>query len=577
MLILEAVNIKKYYRDRLIFAFDRLEIYSGDKIGVVGQNGAGKTTLFNILAGETTVDTGTVKKYCEIAYLKQLSNEGLKNRSESRTRVRSQAQLQLRTVRGLQRQPELEAETVIRTKQKLLKELGVRDKIGIGKVSGGEYTRLQIAEALSQDGVVLFADEPTSNLDYQGIRLLREKLSQVETLLLISHDRTLLDGLCQKIIEVRDGKLTVYEGNFSAYQEQKRAEEKHARFAYEQYVEEKRKLEEALRERNERANSMKKAPARMGNSEARLHKGGAKEKQKKLHKSLNILKTRLEKLEVKEKPKENSQVKFDFSLTEPPRNKTVISCKDLSFGYERENKIFCHAGFRLYNKSKTALIGKNGSGKTTLLNLINHREKEIYLVPKARIGYFYQGFENLDYHKTILENVSENSIQNETVVRIILARLLFFGDDVYKKVGVLSGGERIKVSFAKLFVSQANVLLLDEPTNYLDLTSIEALQNILGEYAGTVLFVSHDRAFVDAVADRLLIVENKQITEFTGNWQTWEESRQRVAAIEEKAGKLEEAVLRMRLSEIIAKMSLPDAPKELLEAEYQKTLAQLKK
>lgn len=553
MLILEAVKIKKYYQDRLIIAFDRLEIYSGDKIGIVGQNGAGKTTLFNILTGETTVDAGTVRRYGEIAYLKQLSDEEFENGKE------------------------VHAETGHGTKQKMLKELRVQDKSRSSKVSGGEQTRLKIAEALSQDKVVLFADEPTSNLDFQGIRLLKEKLSQVETLFLISHDRVLLDELCAKIIEVRDGKLKVYEGNFSAYQAQKQVEEERARFEFEQFLEEKRKLENAVKESYERAKEMKKAPARMGNSEARLHKGAVKERQKKLHKSVNILKTRLEKLEVKEKPKKNPQVKFDFSLTDPPRNKTIISCEDLSFSYDEENEIFRHAGFKLNKGSKTALVGENGSGKTTLLNLIYRLSKEIYVVPKARLGYFHQDFENLDYNRTILENVGADSVQDETVLRTILARLLFFGDDVYKKVGVLSGGERIKVSFAKLFVSQANVLLLDEPTNYLDLTSLEALQNILSEYAGTVLFVSHDRAFVDAVADRLLILENKQIMEFTGNWQAWEESRQKVAAAEKEASKLDEAVLRMRLSEIIAKMSLPGAAKELLEAEYEKTLAQLQK
>lgn len=569
MLILEATNIKKYYQDRLILAFDRLEIHSGDRIGIVGQNGAGKTTLLNILAGEIPVEEGTVKRYGEIAYLQQLSAED--NSTEENFAEEISAEEKENGKKG-----EAEAEALPGIKQKLLKELRVQDKTRSSKLSGGEQTRLKIARALSEDKVVLFVDEPTSNLDFQGIKLLKEKLSQVETLLLISHDRVLLDDLCRKIIEVRDGKLSLYEGNFSAYQEQKRVKDEHARLAFEQYIAEKRKLEEAVRERTEEAQAMKKAPARMGNSEARLHKGGVKERQKKLHKSVNILKTRLEKLEVKEKPRNNPQVKFDFSLTDPLRGKIIVSCDDLSFSYDEENQIFRHACFKVYNGSKTALVGENGSGKTTLLNLINQRRKEIYLAPKANIGYFYQGFENLDYNRTILENVCEDSVQDETVVRTILARLLFFRDDVYKKVGVLSGGERIKVSFAKLIVSRANVLLLDEPTNYLDMTSLEALQNILGEYAGTVLFVSHDRAFVDAVANRLLILENKQITEYSGNWQAWEESRQKAAAAEEEAGKLNEAVLRMRLSEIIVKMSLPGGEKELLEAEYERTLAQLK-
>lgn len=578
MLLIEAINIKKYFANRLILAFDRFEIHSGDKIGIVGQNGAGKTTLLNILAGEITVDAGTVRRYCEPAYLKQLSAE-----EDGRSCNAPEAQSDIEADEANAAKSDIEvdetdvADAVPGTKQKLLKELGVRDKLELSKVSGGEQTRLKIAEVLSRHKAVLLADEPTSNLDFQGIRLLKERLRAVDTLLLISHDRTLLDELCRKIIEVRNGKLTVYEGNFTAYQAQKRAEEQRARFEYEQYLEEKRKLENAVREQSERAKQIKKAPSRMGNSEARLHKGAVKERQKKVHQTVNALKTRLEKLEVKEKPRKSAQVKFDFSLTEPPRNKIIISCEDLCFSYDQDNEIFRHAGFKLYNGSKTALIGENGSGKTTLLNLIHERKNGIYVVPKARIGYFYQGFENLDYDRTIIENVSAESIQDETVMRTILARLFFIGDDIYKKVGVLSGGERIKVSFAKLFVSRANVLLLDEPTNYLDLTSLEALQKILGEYAGTVLFVSHDRAFVDAVADRLLILENQQITEFEGNWQAWEESRQKAAGVENAEEELTEAVLRMRLSEIIAKMSLPGAAKELLEKEYQKTLRQLKR
>jgi macrolide transport system ATP-binding/permease protein len=232
--------------------------------------------------------------------------------------------------------------------------------------------------------------------------------------------------------------------------------------------------------------------------------------------------------------------------------------------------IFNNASFKVFNGSKTAIIGNNGAGKTTLLNLIFNRNKYIDIVPKGFLGYFYQNFENLDNNKTILENVMKDSIQNITTVRTILARLFFDNDNVFKKVGVLSGGEKIKVSFAKLFVSNANILMLDEPTNYLDVNAIKALENMLCEYEGTVLFVSHDKEFVNKVADKILIIEDRRIKEFVGNLKAYEESNKQKPDIEE-------IVLKMRLTEVIAKLSMPDCHKELLEEEYKGILKQLNK
>jgi macrolide transport system ATP-binding/permease protein len=231
----------------------------------------------------------------------------------------------------------------------------------------------------------------------------------------------------------------------------------------------------------------------------------------------------------------------------------------------------------LCNGSKTAVWGENGTGKSTLLNLINSAScRVIFTVPKARIGYFHQDFANLDFDKTVLEDVMTDSVQKEAVVRTILARLLMSGDDVFKKVGVLSGGERIKVSFAKLFVSNANVLLLDEPTNYLDILSIKALGNVLVDYEGTVLFVSHDRAFVNKVADKVLILGNRKIIEYNGNIKSYEESNLLNRKSSNDDNVVKESMLRMRLTEIITKMSLPDCSKEALEKEYSDILEQLK-
>lgn len=537
MLILEAGNIKKYYSDRLIFELDELKIHSGDRIGVVGQNGAGKTTLMNILSKEIQPDEGFVKLYCEAAYIRQFSQE----------KIDSDGKLQ--------------------------KEFEISRILNQNVFSGGESTRIKISNALNRNSLMLFADEPTANLDYKGIELLREKLRETDTFLLISHDRGLLDDLCNKILEIRDGKVRLFSGNYSLYREQVDNEFRHAEQEYEKYVAERTKLEEAIIERQGKSKSMRKTPKRMGNSEARLHRRSTTEKQEKINDAVNSLKTRLDKLEVKEKPKELPSIKLDFSLTNPPENKIVISAENLSFSYG-SREIFKNTGFKIHNGSKTALWGENGTGKTTLLNLIAKRSESIYTVPKAVIGYFHQGFENLNLNRTVLENVMEDSVQTQSTARTILARLLISGDDVHKKVGVLSGGERIKVSFAKLFVSKANVLILDEPTNYLDMTSIEALEKVLRDYEGTVLFVSHDRAFVNGVADRIITIENKALREFEGSLEDYISGRQKT----QKAvlNDMERTLLQMRITEIISKMSMPNADKEALEKEYQALIKQLK-
>ncbi len=537
MLILEAANIKKYYRDRLIIDIDELKIYSGEKIGIVGQNGSGKTTLLNILSKDIEPDEGFVKQFCNIAYIRQFSDES------------------------------------ISAGQKLLKEFNLSHKAHQKAFSGGEKARIKIVNAFNSENLIVFADEPTANLDYKGIELLKQKLSKVDTFLLISHDRNLLDGLCNRIIEVRDGKLKSYNGNFSFYKKQNEIEQEQALAEYDNYISKKISLESAISERQSKWQSMRKAPKRMGNSEARLHKRETTQKQKKIHKSINIMETRIEKLEVKEKPRDLPKIKLDFSLTNPPENKIVISSDGLSFGYG-SRKLFNKACFNIPNGTKTALWGENGTGKSTLLNLIyQNLNDNIRIVPKAKIGYFHQGFENLDYSKTVLENVMRDSVQTQTVVRTILARLLIRTDDVYKEVQWLSGGERIKVSFAKLFVSDANILLLDEPTNYLDMLSIEALEDVLSEYEGTVLFVSHDSAFVNSVADRLLIFDNQTITSFEGTLEEYKLGRQKTQ--EKVKSETEQILLKMKIAETVSKLSSPNADKEALEIEYRRLVNEL--
>jgi macrolide transport system ATP-binding/permease protein len=300
----------------------------------------------------------------------------------------------------------------------------------------------------------------------------------------------------------------------------------------------------------------------MGNSEARLHRRAANESQEKLHNAKNAMKTRLEKLDKVDRPRDEIAIHLDFSLTDPPQSRTVIRAEHVSFGYDRP--LFWDACFELPLGSKTALLGPNGAGKSTLLRLIREGAEGIRKTPKATLGIFCQEFETLDQNKTVLQNALKLSIQSETVVRTILSRMLFSRDDMSKPASVLSGGERVKLAFAQLFVGQANVLLLDEPTNYLDILSMSVLEAMLKEYEGTVLFVSHDQAFVSAVANRLLLMENGRLQTFEGTFGVY---RQKQAGQSNTA--FDRTRLQMRLSQLTDSIGHANPKeKERLEAEY---------
>ena len=532
-ILLSANHIVQYFGERKILEFEKLNVYEGDHIGIVGGNGVGKTTLLNILSGELIPDEGSVIREVPVSYFKQF-----RDRAE---------QVDLQKCR----------------------KLGLTGKLSREHLSGGEMTRLGLA-AMNKDSLLTFADEPTANLDADAVELCCQMLEQCSTLLLISHDRAVLNRLCTRIVEVRDGCLYFYTGNFAAYHEQREQAFKRQEFEYQQYRSEKSRLEKAARQRSQASKSVRKAPSRMGNSEARLHKREAGEKMEKLDNARKAILSRLEQLEVKEKPREMAQVRIDFSLTDPPANREIVMGDHITFSYGKK-LIFENASFSLPKGSKTALIGPNGAGKTTLMELIWSGTTGIRLVPKAKIGYFKQNLDTLDLSKTVLENVMETSVQSEKTMRGILARLLIRREDVFKKVSVLSGGERVKLAFAKLFGSPANLLLLDEPTNFLDMPAIEALQQMVEDYEGTVLFVSHDRTFLEECATRILRIEDRKLISFDGNLTEWEKKQ-----IESKSEKkMDNLLLELRLADVISRLSTPNCQnKEELEKEFEQLIAQ---
>ena len=517
MLLLKAEKIKKIYGERTVLELDELFIYTNDRIGIVGANGAGKTTLFEILSGNLQPEEGRVQRYGEISYCRQFQREESANDNRTEEVV-------------------FDSESEGQTQKEEAKRWGISQLDGAEKISGGEEMRKKLAEVFSGNRHLLLLDEPTANLDSEGIAQLIGQLQKVESFLCISHDRQLLNDVCTQILEVCDGKIRLYPGNYQAYEQIKEEEKQNMQREYEEYVQEKGRLETVYRKKRESAERMVKIPKNMTPKEARLRDfltvsgRSSSGKQKNMNRAADNVKKRIEHMEVKEKPKKEIVMHLNFSRTNPPQSRKILEAKDLHFSYG-DHLIFDKASFSVGNHKKTALLGPNGSGKTTLFRILEEAADQdiegLRIVPRVKIGVLKQDFSQLEPDKTVLENAVSDSVQEISAVKNVLAGLLFSVDDWNKKVSVLSGGEKMKLAFAKLLVSSANVLLLDEPTNYLDLLSIQALETQLQAYEGAVLLISHDREFVRRIADELLMIEDHGIRKFSGTLNEFEEAQKR--------------------------------------------------
>lgn len=515
MKLLEAQKLKVFIQDRKLIDVETLRIHKHHRIGLVGKNGSGKTTLLQLLAGEETPEEGEV--------ISQATRELL---------------------------PQLKRTTTTK--------------------SGGEVTQEYINHSLAKKSDILFADEPTTNLDTFHIEKLEKQLQKWHgALIIVSHDREFLDALCTTIWELEDGRLSVYKGNYSDYRAQKKLERRQQEQAYDQYIKKKTQLEEALELKEQKAQRATKKPKQTTNSEAKIT--GAKpyfaNKQKKLRKTVKAIETRLEKLEKVDKVKEPTPIKMNLPNDIKINGKIILRVEDLK-GKVGKRTLFNQVRFHVRGGDKIAVIGPNGSGKTTLIKKMVNEGEHVHHSPSMKIGYFSQNLDILDTNETIIKNVSITSIQDETLIRTVLARLHFSQDDVYKRVQVLSGGERVKVAFAKLFVSNINTIVLDEPTNFLDIEAVEALEELLKNYQGTVLFVSHDRRFIQSIASRIIAFKSGTVDIFEG---TYDEFKNHIPKTEENATEQELIVLETKITEILSKLSIE--PSEELDEEFQRLLA----
>ena len=452
-------------------------------------------------------------------------------------------------------------------------------------LSGGERTRRRIAFALSQRAPLLLADEPTTDLDAEGVQELKDELMRYEgAILLVSHDRDLLDALCTRILHLEDGKITDFPGNYSDYRAELERRRAFQQFEYDQYRGEQARLRASIQGNRERASQMKKAPSRMGNSEARLHKMDSRQISEQFHKARRQMESRLSHMEVKTRPRGDVAIQMALGAGNPVSAKTVLEARYITLR-AGDKSLLKNASFRLPTGSRTALVGPNGCGKTTLMRAIAAKAAEegrleqqsallngsadraIRFNPAARVGWFDQTHERtLNPDLSALENILRDTEHCESDVRTVFARLALRGDDVFKPVRVLSGGERGRVALAKLLLGSANLLLLDEPTNHLDVFTLDALGELLAGYQGTILFVSHDRAFRDSVATRMLEFNAEKLDAFEGG--AAEKSARENTDRQREAIETEISLLQMRLAVLASRMSAPkkgDSPEKLNE------------
>lgn len=534
MIIFKDVN-KSFGSSELLNIKD-LKINEFDKIGVVGANGSGKTTLLNMIAGNEEYSGEIIfDKNIEIEYLKQLENR------ENKTISKKSASI-----------------------------LNIPFKFS-ENLSGGEKTKFKIADLLNTNANLLLVDEPTNNLDMKSIKILTKAFKEKKsTMLIISHNRDFLDDVCNKILEIENREVKLYDGNFSKYLSLKEDEKNRQEFLYESYEKEKNRLRKVAIDSKEKSKSIRKTPKRMGNSEARLHRMGGQKNKAKVDNFVKAVETRIEKLEVVEKPKEVDQIKLEINEKSKVYARILVEGKNINKSFDNK-EIFKNANFQIYNNKKTAIIGDNGSGKSTLINMIINKDKDLKISTKLKIGYFNQEMRILNYNKSILENVMENSIYDETTVRKVLGRFLIKEDKVNEKASILSGGERVKVSLCKIILEDINILILDEITNHLDINSIEVIEEALINYDRPILFVSHDKRFIDNIADELLIIEDKKINRYIGNYSSYIES------LNKKDENLDLMLLESKLSELIGKLSMDikKEEKEKLNKEYNDILKKL--
>lgn len=510
------------------------DINLGDRVGLTGPNGCGKTTLLRIITGELKPVSGTIvrsKTHIEWGYLRQETEEAFdgslldhvlsdfpeafevkKEKDHLERKLKelkvTPPELGLKYSTVEEKFNALSGPELIRGIKITLSGLGFnQDQFStqFDSLSGGEKTKASLAGLLLKKPEFLILDEPTNHLDQPSLVWLEEYLLNFGgTYLLVSHDRFFLDRTVDRILDLRRGKLKEYKGNYSFYRKQRDEETERQWELFEQRRKKVRKLKQESQRR--KVWSARKEKEKIG---AKKEKGFISHKAAKLAKRAKAVEKRIEQVEKVEKPFEEKKISLKFPAFSES-SKVVLTVSDLAKSFGKKD-LFSDLSFTILRGENLCILGPNGSGKTTLVKIILGQQKpdagKVHLGHNVRIGYHDQERAILDPQETILEEALLSDVSgDQTWVRTILGALMLRRDAVHKKIRVLSEGERGRVYIAKLLVSGANFLVLDEPTNHLDIDAREAVENALAQYPGTILFVSHDRFFIDRLAKQSIML-----------------------------------------------------------------------
>ncbi|MEK4666127.1 ABC-F family ATP-binding cassette domain-containing protein [Niallia sp. FSL R7-0271] len=536
MILLQVNQLSKYFGAEIILSNIKLEVQTRDRIALVGRNGAGKSTLLKMIAGHLSYDTGEIikPKNVEIGYLAQ--NTGLESNlsiwDEMLTVFKGlqQQEAELRKLEQQMADPDISSqperfEKILKeydTLQYNFKENGgyqyeadIRSVLHglnfgsfdystkISTLSGGQKTRLALAKLLLTTPEILILDEPTNHLDIETLSWLEQYLQGYDgAVLIVSHDRYFLDKVVTQIYELSRTNIQKFNGNYSSYLQQKAENYEREMKVYEKQQEEIAKLETFIQKNLARASTTKRAQSR--------------------RKTLDRM-DRLERPDGDEK-----SASFGFQIEKQSGN-DVLKVQDLAIGYEG-NTVSEHISFQLTRGDSVALVGPNGVGKSTLLKtIISKIDKQAGATAwgtNVMVGYYDQEQAELHSNKRVLNELwDEFPLRPEKEIRTVLGNFLFSGDDVLKIVNSLSGGEKARLALAKLMMEKPNVLILDEPTNHLDLDSKEVLENALIDYPGTLLFVSHDRYFINRIATKVIELQQEGSTEYLGDYDYYVEKK----------------------------------------------------
>lgn len=540
MTICSVNNVTKSFGGNIIFENISLEIKNGERVGLVGRNGSGKTTIFQLLTGMESLDAGAIhmKKGTRIGHVAQIPkfDESMTVYEVLSSAFKTEKELE-REMRTLEKDMAEEQEHSVL--QKLMERYGVIQekfaflggyeieanimKVANGlqvtelfprsflELSGGEQTKVSLAYMLLQKPDLLLLDEPTNHLDLFAVEWLEQFLKEYNgTVMVISHDRYFLDEVVTKIFDLEDGEIHVYHTNYSRFVEEKEERLLQEFQAYQEQQKKIKKMKEAIKRLREWANQAN--PPNEG-----------------LHKRARSMERALERMQKLKKPiLERKQMGLQFE-GQDRSGKDVVVMKEVSKGFA-DHPLFNEVNLHVRFQERAAIVGRNGTGKTTLLKLLLEQIEpdagEIRIGSSVKIGYLSQHAYG-NRKSNVLEAFREYVAVTEGEARHILAKFLFYGPAVFKKVTQLSGGEKMRLRLAQLMYQDINFLILDEPTNHLDIESREVLEEALEQYNGTILAVSHDRYFLNKLFEKTYWIDEHKLFEFAGNYawarQKWEE------------------------------------------------------